>query len=172
VSRGGFNASGQRVRIFNQNGLPRSANSREQTSARIRLKLYALAYVEARHGVDASPALLWDALVIYCEAAKAYVGALERTSKHHLIDHSLGDDRGAANGRTMGGAARDRVSAARTQLKIAALAYEANRRGADSTAYDGFGLALVCQAAITYVEALEGPGADKSHLMNDLQLED
>lgn len=166
----GQRLAGSRVQIFNRSGLPRQ--SRDQLNARIRLKLYALAYVEARHGIDASPALLWDALVILCETAKIYVGALEGLDKRNLIDRSLADDRGAANGRTMGGQARDRVSAARTELKLAALAFEANRRGADSTAYDGFGLALVCQAAIQYVEALEGPVGSKSHLMDSLSLED
>lgn len=167
----GANLAGSRVQIFNRSGLPRQ--SHVQTQARIRLKLYALAYVEARHGIDASPALLWDALAIFCESAKIYVGALENVDKQHLVDRSLMDDRGAANGRTMGGHTRDRVAAARTGLKLAALAFESNRRGADSTAYDGFGLALVCQAAISYVEALEGgPGGSKAHLMNDLQLDD
>lgn len=163
---------GAKVRVFNNTPKGVRAPSRESAGARVRLKLYALAYVESRHGVDASAALSWDALVLYCQAALMYVASLEGREPSTLpIDRTIQDDRNPA-ARTMipGG---DRVSMARTDLKLAAMGYEALRRGSDSYTQGGhMALAMVAQAAIRYAEALEGPGADKSHLNNHLGLED
>ncbi len=165
---------GANVRVFNN--LPKGirAPSRESAGARVRLKLYALAYVEARHGVDASAAMCWDALVLYCNAALMYVAALEGSREPSvLIDRTIQDDRGPGAVRTMapGG---DRAAQARTELKLAAMGYEATRRGADSYTQGGHAaIAIVCQAAIKYAEALSaGGGADKSHLYNNLGLEE
>lgn len=163
---------GAKVTTFHRNA-PRGAITESHSRsapARIRLKLYALAYVESRHGIDASPAFSWDALSLYCQAAIAYVGALEGVDKRHLTDPTIHKDQGPANARTMTG---DRVAAARTELKLAALGYEACRRGADSyTQGATHGLGFVCQAAVRYVEALEGPGSDKSNLVDRIRLEE
>lgn len=163
---------GAKVNLFHRHGAVAKGavvdSQGRSAPARIRLKLYALAYVESRHGIDASPAFSWDALALFCQSAIAYVGALEGTKKN-LSDPSIHKDRGPANERTMTG---DRVAAARTELKLAALGYEACRRGADAyTQMASSGLGLVCQAAIRYVEALEG-GSDKSDLVNRIGLEE
>lgn len=162
---------GANVRVFNNTPKGVRAPSRESAGARVRLKLFALAYVESRHGVDASPGLCWDALVLYCQSALMYVASLEgRDPSSMPIDRTIQDDRGAAGVRTMGGG--DRVAMARAELKIAAMGYEATRRGADSYTQGGHAaIAMVCQAAIRYAEALE-PAADKSHLYSHLGLEE
>lgn len=162
---------GASVRVFSN--APKGVVDRTSQTAgpRIRLKLYALAYVESRHGIDASEAFAWDALVLYCQAAIGYVAALEgNKNKRELVDPTIHKDRGAHNERTMNA---DRITATRTELKLAALGYEACRRGADTyTQVAVSGLAMVCQAAIRYVEALEGPGSDKSHLVDRARLEE
>lgn len=151
--------------------LPQGAKppSRESSAARVRLKLYALAYVESRHGVDASPAMCWDALFLFCQSAINYVAALEGKPKLDLVDRTINDDRGPSNTRTM---TSDSVAAARTELKLAAIGYEASRRGADSyTQGSQFGMQQLCEAAIRYVERLEG-GSDRSDLKSRMRLED
>lgn len=165
---------GANVRVFNNAPKGVRAPTRESSHARVRLKLYALAYVEARHGVDASPAMCWDALVLYCQSALMYVASLEGKdpSVGVPIDRTIHDDRGPSASRTMvpGG---DRVAQARTELKLAAMGYEAVRRGADSYTQGGHAaIAMVCQAAIRYAEALEGGTADKSHLFTQLGIEE
>jgi hypothetical protein len=161
------------VRVFHAHAKGAIVDNHQIAGARVQLKLYSLSYVEARHGADGGPGLCWDALVLLCQAAIRYVRALEGGAggekKAAPIDRTIRDDNGSAgSSRTMMG---DRVGAARTQLKLATLAYEATRRGADGgIGFARDGLALLCQSAIHYVEALDN--TDRSHLVDRLAIED
>lgn len=137
-------------------------------AARVQLKLYALAWVESRHGVDTSPAFVWDALVLFCEAAKRYVCSFDNSNPNKLVDPTITKDIGGASERTMTGRT---AAAGRQQLKLGALAYEATRRGADGgIGFSRDGLAMLCQAAISYVEQLDN--IDRTHLRDRLSIEE
>lgn len=102
------------------------------------LKLAAIGYVNARHGIDATPDLARAGLVVLCQRALAYVdvaGVLSgAASKNRRVDLQQGDSEA---------------------LKLAAIAYVTARHGIDAdVGLAREGLALLCQAAIHYVESL------------------
>ena len=103
---------------------------------RQRLKLAAIGYVNARHGVDADAALAQAGLVRLCRASIEFVEALpgERLKNYRGDLTRRGDTE---------------------TLKIAAIAYVSARHGIDAdVGMAREGLALLCQAAIGYVESL------------------
>jgi hypothetical protein len=119
--------------------------------ARQRLKLAALGYVNARHGIDASVELVNAGLVLLCKAALEFVesfhGALLKTRR---IDLRQGSSE---------------------MLKLAAIAYANARHGIDAdVGMAREGLALLCQAAIDYVESLPREDAAKRSTNPNFQL--
>lgn len=103
--------------------------------ARQHLKLAAIAYVNARHGLDASLELSRAALAFLCQKALEFVETLPGVSpKNRLLDLSRGDP---------------------VVLQLAAVAYASARHGVDAdVGVVREGLALLCQASIDYVESL------------------
>jgi hypothetical protein len=80
------------VRVSGGNG-----DSRTAGLARLRLKLAAIAYVNARHGVDADAGLSRAGLALLASAAIEYYEALTGTDpKHRPVDPGLRLDNGAA----------------------------------------------------------------------------
>lgn len=121
--------------------------------SRQRLKLYAIGYVNARHGIDASDELAQAGLRLLRQAAFDFVDALSggvlKTRRCDLFPQ--GDD---------------------TTLKLAAIAYVNSRHGIDAdVGMAREGLALLCQASIDYVEAMPREGAAKRANNPHLQLE-
>jgi hypothetical protein len=104
--------------------------------ARLRLKLGAIAYVNARHGLDADAALSSDALSLLCSAAFEYYEVVTGADpRKRPIDPHLQRDSG--------------------KLKVAAIAYVNSRHGIDAdVGLARAGLALLCHAAIEVYEAL------------------
>jgi hypothetical protein len=103
--------------------------------ARQHLKLAAIGYANARHGLDASAELSHAALMFLCQKASEFVETLPGASpKNRRIDPQHGDHE---------------------MLQLAAIAYASARHGIDAdVGVAREGLALLCQAAINYVESL------------------
>jgi len=102
--------------------------------ARQHLKLAALGYVNARHGIDATDELVRAGLRLLCQKAWDYwvEAALGALPKNHRVDQ--GDSE---------------------MLKLAAIAYANARHGIDAdVGMAREGMALLCQAAIDYVASL------------------
>lgn len=121
--------------------------------ARQRLKLLAIGYVNARHGVDADVDLARAGLVRLCQGAVEYVDTLEGGTA--LKDRRIDLQRQG-----------DSVS-----LQLAAIAYASARHGIDADvgmARDG--LALLCQEAIGYVASLPWEDLPKRPAGKPLQL--
>lgn len=98
---------------------------------RQRLKLAALGYASSRHGVDAEAALARAGLTRLCQVACEFVGTLPGSVSriNHQGDSEL--------------------------LQLAAIAYASARHGIDAdVGMAREGLAMLCQAAISYVESL------------------
>lgn len=104
--------------------------------ARQRLKLGAIGYVNARHGVDTDADLARAALTALCQMATEFVETLPGTQlKGRRTDlWAQGDSR---------------------PLQFAAIAYVSARHGVDAdVGMSREGLAYLCQAAINFVESL------------------
>jgi hypothetical protein len=101
---------------------------------RQRIKLAAIGYAHARHGVDADETLARAALTNLCKMAIEYVeAAIPGSTKNRRMDRPGNSD----------------------MLRLAAIAYTNARHGMDAErGIINEGLAILCQAAIEYVEAL------------------
>ena len=113
--------------------------------SRQRLKLYAIGYVNARHGIDADDALVQAGVKLLRQAALDFVdalsGALMKARRSDL--YPQGDDE---------------------TLKLAAIAYVNSRHGVDAdVGMAREGLSLLCQAAIDYVESMPREGVKRSN---------
>jgi hypothetical protein len=114
-----------------------------QGRARQRLKLFAIGYVNARHGVDATVELVHAGLAALCQAALEFVETLPGALlKNRRIDLHQGNHE---------------------TLKLAAIAYVNARHGIDADiGMAREGLAILCQAAVNYVESLPREDATAS----------
>lgn len=103
---------------------------------RQRLKLAAIGYVNARHGIDTDADLVQAALKQLCMMAGEFVEALHGTPlKSRRLDLWAQCDS--------------------QPLKLAAIAYVSARHGIDAdVGMAREGLAYLCQAAINFVESL------------------
>jgi hypothetical protein len=103
--------------------------------ARQHLKLAAIGYASARHGLDASAELSRAALGFLCQKAAEFVATLPGSAPNDRpVDLQHGDHE---------------------TLQLAAIAYASARHGIDAdVGMTREGLALLCQAAIHYVESL------------------
>jgi hypothetical protein len=119
--------------------------------ARQHLKLAAIGYANARHGIDASAELSRAALVFLCQKAVEFVETLSGSSlKKHRIDLSHGDHE---------------------TLQLAAIAYASARHGIDAdVGLVREGLALLCQSSINYVESLPKEEASRRSAQPHLHL--
>lgn len=110
---------------------------------RQRLKLAAIGYAAARHGVDADPALAKKAVVFLCRMALEFAETLP----------------GARPKRVRGDlSAQGDVEA----LTIPAIAYASARHGIDAdVGMAREGLAMLCQGAISYYESMPDEDAPK-----------
>ena len=114
------------------NGSDSAASGR----ARQRLKLAAIGYVNARHGIDTDADLVHKGLKNLCQMAAEFVQALNLSQlNNRRIDlWAQGDTE---------------------SLKLAAIAYVCARHGIDAdVGMTREGLAFLCQAAINFVEGL------------------
>ena len=102
--------------------------------ARQRLKLLAIGYASARHGVDGEIELVRAGIARLCQGAVEYVvAAAPEALKNRRIDRPGNSE----------------------MLQLAALAYANARHGIDAdVGMSREGLAMLCQAAISYVESL------------------
>jgi len=102
---------------------------------RVRLKLAALGYVGAQHGIDASPEVSRLSVQTLRDVAGRYYEAI--TGRRVA-------ERDISNGEALG------------RLKLAAQAYAAARHGVDSNIEIArAGLGVLCEAAIRYCEAMD-----------------
>jgi hypothetical protein len=114
----------------------RDGDSLAAGRGRQRLKLAAIGYTNARHGVDATPEIASAALALLCKMAIEFVEALpgflvknRRTDLYRQVDSEM--------------------------LQLAAIAYASSRHGIDAdVGMAREGLALLCQASINFVEQL------------------
>lgn len=123
-----------------------------QGRARQRLKLAAIGYVNSRHGVDASVELAHAGLIGLRKVALEFVDALPGALlKNRRIEFWRPSNDAA--------------------LQLAAIAYVSARHGIDAdVGMAREGLALLCQAAIDYVETLPKEDAAKRSLHTHLQI--
>lgn len=119
--------------------------------ARQHLKLAAIAYANARHGVDASVELARAALAFLCQKAVEFVDALSGSApRGRRIDLQHGDHE---------------------TLQLAAIAYASARHGIDAdVGVAREGLALLCQSAINYDESLPKEEMPKRSVHTRLQI--
>lgn len=118
--------------------------------SRQRLKLYAIGYVNARHGIDSSEELVQAGCKLLRQAALDFVDALSGSLLRTRRYDSQGEDE---------------------TLKLAAIAYVNSRHGIDAdVGMAREGLSLLCQAAIDYVESLPRDGGVKRSNISHLQL--
>lgn len=109
--------------------------------SRQRLKLYAIGYVNARHGIDSSEELVQAGSMLLRQAALDFVDALSGSLLRGRRYDTQGDDE---------------------TLRLAAIAYVNSRHGIDAdVGMAREGLSLLCQASIDYVESLPREGAAK-----------
>lgn len=121
---------------------------------RVRLKLAALAFSASRHGADAQ-GLSIRGLEFLALSAAEYV--------RELVGGTAPIDprRLSTDERHIG------------ELRLAALAYTETRHGADSTTkFAESGLAMLCQAAIEFMQGLPGWGRYAEDAVDPLLLED
>ena len=113
---------------------------------RQKLKLSAIGYVTARHGVDADADIAHAGLVIFCQTALEYYEALMGVSpKNRPVDPYL----------QFGDVDPPEASRARKRLQLAGFAYVNARHGIDADqGMSRAGLALLAQAALEYYEVL------------------
>jgi hypothetical protein len=115
--------------------------------ARQKLKLAAIAYVNARHGVDADVEIARAGFALLAQTALEYHEALMGTSpaSRPTDPYFQFDD----------GIAAPEAGRARQRLKLAAIAYVSARHGIDADhGMSRAGLALLAQAGLAYYEAL------------------
>ena len=113
-----------------------TANPHAEGRARQRLKLSAIGYVNARHGIDTDVDLARAGLRVLCQMGIEFVAALSGT----LLKNRRIDLYAQGNSET---------------LQLAAIAYVSARHGIDAdVGMTREGLALLCQAAIDFVESL------------------
>ena len=118
---------------------------------RQRLKLAAIGYAHARHGIDTDIDLARAGLRKLCQMAIEFVAALPGTHlKNRRIDlYAQGDSE---------------------MLQFAAIAYASARHGVDAdVGMAREGLAMLCQEAIDFVESL--PKEDQSKRSTDPHLQ-
>ena len=120
--------------------------------ARVKLKLAAIAYVNSRHGIDADIRLTRAGLALLYNTAIDYYEALTGADPKKRLVPDLQLDN--------------------VKLCIAAIAYVNARHGVDADAgLSRAGLALLCNAAIEYCEALMGGHPKKRPVDPHLQLD-
>jgi hypothetical protein len=118
--------------------------------ARVRLKLGAIAYASARHGIDAEVGFTRAALAILQQASLEYYKGLTGTDLKGL-----------------------RPSGDAYSLRAAAVAYVNSRHGVDGEAgLARAGMALLAAAAIDYCETLTGNPRPAKDRPIDPQLHD
>ena len=127
-----------------------ASNSHAAGRGRQRLKLAAIGYVNARHGIDTDVDLARAGLMVLCQMAIEFVAALPGTHlKNRRIDLAQGNHE---------------------TLQLAAIAYVSARHGIDAdVGMTREGLALLCQAAIDFVESL--PREDQAKRSTDPHLQ-
>lgn len=119
---------------------------------RQRIKLGAIAYTAARHGIDSDADLVKKALVFLCRLAIEFAETLP----------------GAKLKRVRGDLSRQGDV---ETLTLAAIAYASARHGIDAdVGMTREGLALLCQAAISYHESLPDEDASKRAVDPRLQI--
>jgi hypothetical protein len=128
-----------------------AANSHAAGRARQRLKLAAIGYVNARHGIDTDVDLARAGLMFLGQMAIEFVAALPGTLlKNRRVDLY--------------------TQGTYEMLKLAAIAYVSARHGVDAdVGMAREGLALLCQAAIDFVESL--PKEDQPKRSTDPHLQ-
>lgn len=111
----------------------KGGDTHEAGRARVRLKLGALGYVNARHGVDGDAQLAREGMTRLCGLAVEYYAALTGTpAPRPSLDP------------------RDQIG-----LKLAAIAYVSARHGIDGdVGIAREGLAMLCASALAYAEAV------------------
>lgn len=121
---------------------------------RQKLKLSAIGYVNARHGVDADADIAHAGLALLAETALEYYEALMGVSpKNRPADPYLQLDDAVDS---------PDAKRARQRLKLAAIAYVNARHGIDAdVGMSRMGLMLLAQAALEYYEALVTTAASK-----------
>lgn len=119
--------------------------------ARQHIKLAGIGYAAARHGLDATPELVSASRRFLRQKAIEFVTTLPGTAlKNRRLDPSCGDSE---------------------MLELAAIAYASARHGIDAdVGMAREGMALLCQAAIDYVESLPREDAPKRSVNSHLQL--
>jgi hypothetical protein len=118
---------------------------------RQRLKLGAIGYAHSRHGIDTNDDKIRAAVAFLCQMAIEFVAALPGTYlKNRRLDlYAQGDSE---------------------MLQLAAIAYAAARHGVDAdVGMAREGLAILCQAAIDFVESL--PKEDQAKRATDPHLQ-
>lgn len=120
--------------------------------ARQKLKIVAIGYANARHGVDADVELTRAGLTRLCQAAVEFVDVLTGTQlKNRWTDLCHQGDS--------------------VTLQLAAIAYMSARHGIDAdVGMAREGLSLLCQAAISYVESLPWEDPSKRPTNQHFQL--
>ncbi len=113
-----------------------ASNSHAAGRGRQRLKLAGIGYAQSRHGIDADLDLAHKASMMLRQMAVEFVAALPGTAlKNQRIDLLAQADA--------------------KMLELAAIAYSSARHGIDAdVGMAREGLALLCQAAIDFVESL------------------
>lgn len=111
---------------------------------RQRLKLAAVGYAASRHGVDAYEEIVRAGVTLLCKTALEFVDTLPGSlAKGRGLDRPVNSE----------------------GLQIAAIAYAAARHGVDAdVGMAREGLAILCQAAIDFVETL--PKEDAKRVNN------
>lgn len=129
----------------------RVSDSHAAGRARQRLKLAAIGYVNARHGIDTDLDLARAGLLFLCQMAIEFVTTLPGTHLKRRLDlHTQGNNE---------------------TLKLAAIAYVSARHGIDAdVGMSREGLALLCQAAIDFVESLPREDQPKRSADSHLQI--
>jgi hypothetical protein len=117
---------------------------------RQKLKLAAIGYVSARHGVDADADLVRSGLALLAQTALEYYEALKG---------AFPKDRPADPYFLIDAVDVPEATRARQRLKLAAIAYVNARHGMDADRGMSIaGLALLAQAALEYYEVLAAVG--------------
>ena len=142
------------VRVTNPGGSS-NGDSHAAGRGRLRLKLAAIAYSTARHGIDADVRLLRSALALLCLAAFEYYEACTGADpSKRPVDPYLDFD----NGKRASAA----VERARDRLQLGAMAYGGARHGIDADAgMARAGLAIIAQASMEYYESFAGAEPSK-----------
>lgn len=129
-----------------------ASDSHAAGRARQRLKLGAIGYVNARHGIDTDADLARAGLRVLCQMAIEFVASLAGTNMRNRRIDLLAQ----GNSET---------------LQLASIAYVSARHGIDAdVGMAREGLALLCQAAIDFVESLPKDDQPKRPTDSHLQI--